>query len=265
MGALSGALSGAAAGSAFGPIGTAIGGIGGGLLGLFSGNKAAKTLATGNINAEHGVLGATGAAQNDIQQGTANYYPFVGAGQQGLAGLEQYAGSNPRFNFSTQDYFNAPAYEFQLRQGENAITNAASAMGLGASGNTLRDLTQYGQGLASQYYNQAFNQAQQQFQTNQQATLQNLQALINAGEFGSSGAFAGNLALGQTGMAGAQQAGQYAVGAAGGQAGGALNAGNQYSSILGGLAPLIASFPGLTGGNPNTIDPNTGLPSSQTP
>lgn len=251
-------------GALLAPILSAAGPIIGGISGLFGGNKAAKNLSTGYINAEHGILGATGAAQNDIQQGTANYYPFVGAGQQGLAGLEQYAGSNPRFNFNPQEYFNSPAYQFQLQQGQNAIENAASVGGFG--GNTLRDLTQYGQGLASQYYNQAFNQAQQQFQTNQQATLQNLGALINAGEFGASGAFAGNLALGQTGMAGAQQAGQAAIGAAGGQAGGALNQGNQLSSILGGLGPLLASIPGLRGGGGgNAIDPNTGLPGSLTP
>lgn len=247
------------------PILGAAGPILGGIAGLFGGNSAAKKIAQGNINAEHGILGATGAAQNDIQQGTQNYYPFVGAGQQGLAGLQQYVASNPQFSFDTQKYFNAPGYEFQLKQGQNAIENAASVGGFG--GNTLRDLTTFGQGLASTYYNDAFNRAQQSFQTNQNATLANLEALIRAGEFGSSGAFAGNLALGQTGMAGAGQAGNYAVGAAGGQAGGALNQGNQISSILGGIGPLLASIPGLSGGigNPNTIDPNTGLPNAQTP
>lgn len=262
MGGLSGALSGAAAGAAFGPIGAAVGGIGGGLLGLFSGNNAAKKIAQGNINAEHGILGATGGALNEIGQGVNEFAPYLGAGKLGIEGLQGRVLNQPTFQFNPSEYFNSPAYNFQLQQGQNAILNNASTSGFG--GNTLRDLTQYGQGLASTYYNQAFNQAQQTFQTNQNATLQNLQALINAGEFGASGTLAGKEALGQTALQGNQLAGNYAVGAAGGQAGGALNQGNQLSGILQGGIGLLGQIPGLFGGgasgNQNGIDPGSGLP-----
>lgn len=49
------------------------------------------------------------------------------------------------------------------------------------SGPALAALTQYGQGLAGTYYNDAFNRAQSSFNTNQNTTLNNLTALTNTG------------------------------------------------------------------------------------
>lgn len=45
-----------------------------------------------------------------------------------------------------------PGYQFQLDQGLQALTRAASAGGMLASGNTLAAGTEYGQGLANQEY-----------------------------------------------------------------------------------------------------------------
>lgn len=107
--------------------------------------------------------------------------PAIQSGVQGNQGLQDYAKSNPQFSFDPSKYINSDAYNFQLKAGTDATTNAASAMGLNQSGKNLTDLTQYGQGLASTYYNNAFNQAQSEFQTNQNTTLSNLQALIGSG------------------------------------------------------------------------------------
>ena len=76
--------------------------------------------------------------------------------------------------------------KFQQQQGSEALTNSASAQGLGNGGNTLKALDQYNQGVASTYYNQAETQAQNQFALNQNTTLSNLQALINSGNTANS-------------------------------------------------------------------------------
>lgn len=55
---------------------------------------------------------------------------------------------------------NQPGYQFQLSQGTNAIQNAASANGLLNSGALLQQLNQYGQGLASSFYNNYVGQLQ---------------------------------------------------------------------------------------------------------
>ncbi len=51
-------------------------------------------------------------------------------------------------------FYNSPDYQFALQQGEQATLRNASALGNVRSGNTLAALTQYGQGLASQNFNQ---------------------------------------------------------------------------------------------------------------
>lgn len=280
----------------------------GDVIGFLGAGRAAGAVGNANIAAEHGVLDATqsatgaietqlGKAYNDVGQaganvnaatGTANdklqgylndvqgtLAPSIQSGAQGNLALQKYAASNPQFNFNLADYLNSPAMKFQMEQGTNAITNAASAQGLGASGNTLKALEQYGQGLASTYYQQAFNQAQTQFQTNQNTTLQNLQALINSGQAGNAlnlsatntlGApqaantinaantnaglqeylaglgLQGQETAGRYSLEGADLAGQYAVGAGNARAAGILGQGNNLTSgaaDLGGLLQKI--------------------------
>lgn len=204
--------------------------------GFIDTGRAAKSISDSNVAAEHGVLNATGDAQNAVNSalgasrgttesalGTANtnlqnagtninnaaadantglqtnlanaqapLQPGIQSGAQGNKMLQDYAASNPQFNFNLQDYLNSPAMKFQLQTGTDAITNAKAAMGLNQSSNELTDLTNYGQGLASTYYQQAFNDAQQQFQTNQNTTLANANALINSGN--TSNALNSNLA-----------------------------------------------------------------------
>jgi hypothetical protein len=65
-----------------------------------------------------------------------------------------------------------PGYQFQQQQGNDATKRQASAMGLGMSGNTLKALSDYNQGLASTSYQQQ---------------LQNLLQPIDAGQSAAAG------------------------------------------------------------------------------
>jgi hypothetical protein len=68
----------------------------------------------------------------------------------------------------------APGYQFQLEQGLNAIQNSAAARGDLLSGNALTGLNNYAQGAAQSDYNNVYNQALQNYQTNYN-TFQNNQ------------------------------------------------------------------------------------------
>lgn len=220
----------------------------GDVFGFLGSGRAAKAVSDANIAAEHGVLNAGESANRGLGEAGnrigATVAPYTGAGVQGLTGLENYVSSNPQFKFNPQDYFNSPAYNFELEQGKNAITNSASAMGLGSSGNTLRDLTSFGMGTAAKYYDQAFREAQNTFQTNQNATLANLSTLIGAGEFGAN--LGSNLdyriaALqGENSMNAAQSAGNFAVGAGQARASGIMNQMGALSSFGGDIFGLAA-------------------------
>lgn len=281
-------------------------GILGDVLGFISGGRAAKSQSDAQIAAEHGVLGATASGQQDVlsqfgygQQGVntatqeaignvsqygnlANNYqqgnlntqtgalsPFIAAGQAGATGLQNYAASNPTFNFApTQAQLEAtPGYQFQLQSALGATQNAAAAAGSGAGSNANLDLQKTAAGIAGEYYQNAFNNAQQTFQTNQNTKLANLStlagiglsgtgqqgtslaqlgnpiganifntglyggnALTNAAMFNADTGLKANEFAADLGLRGANLAGQYAVGAGNAHAGGIIS---QYNNLAG--------------------------------
>jgi hypothetical protein len=52
--------------------------------------------------------------------------------------------------------FSDPSYSWRFDEGQRAVDNSAAARGGALSGNALRDLTNYGQGAASQEYGNEF-------------------------------------------------------------------------------------------------------------
>ncbi len=143
----------------------------------------------------------TGAAALETYSG------LLGVGGEGpdiaglQAGLEQY-----------------PGYQFALSQGVEAVEKSAAARGLLQSGQTLKSLTQYGQGLAS---------------SNIENYLNRLQGLAGGGQ----------QAAAQTGAFGAAAAG--AAGAAGERAGAARATG--YLGQAGALGGALSGLAGIGG------------------
>ncbi len=83
--------------------------------------------------------------------------PYTDVGETATAGLND-ALKNP-FQFDiTQD----PGYAFRLAQGQKAVEGSAAARGGALSGGALKALTQYGQGFASNEYQNAFQRHQAQ-------------------------------------------------------------------------------------------------------
>jgi hypothetical protein len=139
-------------------------------------------------------------------------------GNAGAAGYGQYAR-----DFSMQDFQQDPGYAFRLGEGLKAMGHQAGARGGLISGQTMKGMENYRQGLASQEYGNAFNR----YQTNRQNQLQPLGNLMSsgqaaasnqAGQAGQYGVNAGNL-MGQAGQA-----------TAAGQMGAANSIGNALSS-----------------------------------
>ena len=97
---------------------------------------------------------------------------------------------------------NNPAYQFQLKQGQQALDRSSAARGMGYSGAQMKAAQEYGQGLASQQYDKEYNRA--------------------SGEFGDY----------FNRLAGLSQGGQQAAGSMA-QAGGqyAQNAGNTFANL----------------------------------
>ena len=97
-------------------------------------------------------------------------------------------------DFSMADYQADPGYAFRLSEGMKGLQNSAAAKGLLSSGSTLKGITDYGQGMASQEYGNAYNRSQ----TNRANQLNPLQSLMGSGQTAANtltGA-AGNLGQG---------------------------------------------------------------------
>src|SRR5882762_6837743 len=159
----------------------AIGGsaiIGGGV-GLYAANKAADTQATAGRNALDFQKQAFDTSQSNINAAKPNYQPYLDVGNKATYTLGSLMGQNGgKPDYSS--FYNSPDYAFAQQQGEQGIERGANARGMNLSGGTLRDLSSFNSGLATQQYGNYYNR---------------LMGLSQMGQNAATGL--GNLAVGQ--------------------------------------------------------------------
>jgi len=176
----------------------------------------------------------------------ADQKPYLEQGQYGIGRLgdlmKQGAGSlnNPFDSYLASKGLaggkfdtNNPAYQFQLKQGQQALDRSAAARGMGASGAQMKAAQEYGQGLASQQYDKEYNRASGEF-TDYYNRLAGLsqggqQAASTLGNYGNQYATSGSNTLGSLGGYLQNNLGQAANARASGYIGGAnaINGGIQ--------------------------------------
>jgi len=135
-------------------------------------------------------------------------------------------------SFGTDQFQQDPGYAFRQAEGMKALERSAAARGGLLSGSTMKGIQRFGQDLASQEYQNAFNR----YQVERAARLNPLQSLMGAGQSSANtltGA-AGN--LGQ-GLAGAELASGQA------RASGYVGAANALNQALGGVTNYYAQKP----------------------
>ena len=199
-----------------------------GLLGGVLGGNAAKSAA--NTQA----ASADRAAQLQKEMFDKNIElnaPFRAAGLSAQNKLLDYMGLAPGAggkyakDFSMADFQQDPGYAFRIAEGMKALDRTAASRGGLLSGATLRGATRYGQDMASQEYQNAFNR----YQTNRANQLNPLQSLMGSGQ----------TAANQVGAAGqnyANQAGDAYMNAGNARASGYVGSANAWSNALGNVA-----------------------------
>lgn len=203
-------------------------------VGTALGIGAATSLASGALQAgaassaagdqEQADKYAADLQQQQYEQTRSDLLPYNQLGE----GANQAISAMAPFNFApTQaNLENTPGYQFSLYQGMRGVNNAAAARGLGVSGAALKGGATFAQGLASNTYQQQFQNALNTYGTN----LGKLQTQASLGEdaaarTGNIGAtLAGN--AGQALVAGGNAAASGQVGVANALSGGAANASN---------------------------------------
>jgi hypothetical protein len=158
--------------------------------------------------------------QFDIQQ--ENLAPWMDAGEQSLASMliKLGIGDNPeaegfgQFNEKytggftpgtyTWDPANNPAYQFQLKQGEESLARSAAAAGMPFGGTAAKKIMEYGQN----YANQAYNADYQRWLQGQQLELAAEQQKYYEFENSKNAEFNRLAAIAGIGQAATQQANQ---------------------------------------------------------
>ena len=134
--------------------------------------------------------------------------------------------------FGTEQFQQDPGYAFRQAEGMKALERSAAARGGLLSGGTLKGIQRFGQELASQDYQNAFNR----YQVERSARLNPLQSLMGAGQ-SSSNVLTG--AAGQLGQGQAQS--QLAAGQA--RASGYVGQANALAGALGSIGQAATSYP----------------------
>ena len=192
--------------------------------------------------------------QNLYGQQAQQYNPYIQAGNQGAAGLQQ------NLPYLTSQFTNAdlnsqlaPNYQFQLQQGLGQAQNAANATGGLIGGNALQGLQNYAQNFAGNAYQNAFQNAQAQ-KKDIYTTLSGIAGIGNNALTGQSnlvnnlGTNVSNISTGA-----AQNQAQLGLSAAQAAASGTTNAANVYTNALNQTASnntlsALLNKPGASGG-----------------
>ena len=237
----------AAIGSAIGvsagtaALGTAV--LGSSLISAYASGDAADTAAQASGQASSASI-AEQRRQDDLNR--AAQAPFLAAGTgavnrlaAGMAPGGEFSGSFDSAGFlANQD----PGYGFRMSEGMKALDRSAASRGGLLSGATLKGAQQYGQGLASQEYQNAFNR----YQTNRANQLNPLQSLAGQGQTTAT-------ALGQQGANTAGNIGNAYMTSAANTGNAAMAAAGQRTSAFGGAANALGRIygPQLAGGYGN--------------
>lgn len=221
-----------------------------GLAGSAMSSKAAKSAANTQAQAANR---ASDLQMQQFQQMQGNLQPYMQLGTSTIPQLQQLLGGgglNARFSFdpTQQQLEQTPGYQFALQQGQKGIDNAMSAKGLNLSGAQMKGLENFNTGLASQTYQQQYQNALQNFQTNYGLSADQynrIAGLIGLGQNAAAG-------VGNAGLQTASTMGNFMTSGANARAAGTVGSANAWNSGLSGLGGNALLYSLLKPGQTNS-------------
>lgn len=130
--------------------------IGGAVIGAVASNAASGKAADAQENAANT---ASATSNSQFQQNRQDAMPWHDAGVTALGDLSAGVAPGGEFNhnFGIADFEKDPGYQFRMDEGQRGVEAGAAARGGLLNGGTLKALTRYGQGFASNEYSNAYN------------------------------------------------------------------------------------------------------------
>ena len=214
---------------------TATAAIGGAAISSKASKKAAATQ-------ERAAQDATAAQQRMFEEQKALQEPFRQGGLTaqneimqllGIGGDKTAAGYGSLGKaFGNEQFQQDPGYGFRQAEGMKALERSAAARGNLLSGSTLKGVQRFGQDLASQEYQNAFNR----YQTERAAKLNPLQSLMGSGQSAT------NVMTGAAGQMGQNEASNlYNAGQA--RASGYIGSANALNNALSQIGSFASNAP----------------------
>ena len=220
-----------------------VGGVASGALGASASKSAANTQAQAANYAADLQNQQFGQIRDSLKP-----YMDLGSGQiPNLMALLQSGQLNRPFQFdpTMAQLEQTPGYQFTLQQGLKGVDNAAAAKGLGLSGAQMKGISDYTTGLASQTYQQQYNNALQTFMSNygiNSDMYNRLSGLVGLGQNSAVG-------VGNAGMQTAANVGNTLMAGANASAAGQVGAANAISNGIGQIGSGVGLYSLLKGNN----------------
>ena len=151
--------------------------IGGAVIGGVASNMAAGKAADAQENAANR---ASETSNAQFQQSRQDAMPWHDAGVAALGDLSRGTAEGGEFNhtFGLSDFTKDPGYQFRFDEGQRGVESSAAARGGLLNGGTLKALTRYGQGFASNEYGNAYNR----FNNDQTTRFNRLSSIAGIGQ-----------------------------------------------------------------------------------
>lgn len=162
---------------------------------IFAGNQASKAAKDAAKEQKKATKAAITAQEKALERQIGLQEPFR---KFGVNAMPEYAKASEYAPFGINQFQADPGYQFRMSEGVKALERSAAARGILQSGQTLKDITRFGQDVASQEYQSAF----QRYLAERQQRLQPLEYRIGIGQnaasnqganIGSTAANVGNL------------------------------------------------------------------------
>lgn len=118
---------------------------------IYSANKAAD-------GQEKAASNANATQKSMFNQQRKDHEPYRNAGNWAVGAMKD---SDFQRDFTASDFRADPGYDFRMSEGQKALERSAAARGGLQSGGTLKALTKYSQGVASDEYQNAYNRFNQ--------------------------------------------------------------------------------------------------------
>lgn len=216
------------------------------------GGLASRSAAKSQENASNNALNLQ---RDQYNQSLELSKPYRDAGANALGSIQ--AGIAPGGEFSQKfgdtQFYGDPGYQFRFDQGQRAIDSSAAARGGLQSGAALKAAARYGQGFASNEYNNAYNR----FMTDQNTRFGRLQSVAGMGQAAAAGQAANGQNFANSGS-------NLMTGIGNAQASGTVGMANALSNGVGSYLnydqnqQLLNSLRGSSyGSNPSAVNPYT--------